>query len=469
MKTLDGYIRVSHVGKRDRDGDGFYTVKDQRKAIEAWAKANGSKIVAWHEDLDQSGGTLNRPGFSAALERARAGLTGGIVSAKLDRLSRSVVGLGTLLEDAQEHGFNVVAVDFGLDFRTSNGRLVANVLMAVAQWERERRGEDWSAARANAIERGVPNGPVPFGYRKGDDGRLVVHKREAAKVLEAFELRASGIGLVELSKRLGWSHSTVRARLADEVYLGVVRSGENRKEDAHEPIVPRELFYTVQAAKRALARSGETTAERLLVGLARCGGCGRTLKVVSGPKLKDGSRGQGYYCRDSAKDRCVCRGGASAAALDAHVVAFFERELATEGSVITAVESGDELVEAEAELAKAEAELEAYAVHVSATELGFRAGFEVRQARLVEARERVAILGTQARALPAFGGASVAEVWRDATTPERRAILAGYLDRVVVHGSATSGPLASRVDVYWSDGTPALIADPEARAGVTAS
>src|SRR5262245_44968311 len=100
MKTADAYIRVSRVA--GRSGESFISPGEQRSAIDEWAKRNHVQILEYHEDLDQSGGTLNRPGFQEALKRCRAGLTGGIVGAKLDRLTRSVAGLGSLLEDARE-------------------------------------------------------------------------------------------------------------------------------------------------------------------------------------------------------------------------------------------------------------------------------------------------------------------------------------------------------------------------------
>jgi DNA invertase Pin-like site-specific DNA recombinase len=59
-----------------------------------------------------------------------------VVVAKLDRLSRSVVDAGRLLDEARKRGFNIVALDLGLDLSTPTSELVANVLAAVAQWER---------------------------------------------------------------------------------------------------------------------------------------------------------------------------------------------------------------------------------------------------------------------------------------------------------------------------------------------
>ena len=59
-----------------------------------------------------------------------------LVVAKLDRLSRSVVDAGKLLADARKRGYNIVALDCGLDLSSPQGELVANVLASVAQWVR---------------------------------------------------------------------------------------------------------------------------------------------------------------------------------------------------------------------------------------------------------------------------------------------------------------------------------------------
>jgi hypothetical protein len=73
---IDGYIRVSRIA--GRSGESFISPDEQRRAIEAYAAAHKLEIVEWHTDLDQSGGTLDRPAFQAALDRCRRGETGGI-------------------------------------------------------------------------------------------------------------------------------------------------------------------------------------------------------------------------------------------------------------------------------------------------------------------------------------------------------------------------------------------------------
>jgi DNA invertase Pin-like site-specific DNA recombinase len=188
-KPMDAYIRVSRVA--GREGDSFISPDVQREAIEAWAKANGVEIANWYVELDESGKNRNRPQLTEALERARAGLTGGIVAAKLDRISRSLAHLGDLIEEARRGGWNIVALDLGLDLRSGNGKLVANVLGSVAEWELDRRTQDWNQAVTTAIGAGkYISAKPPIGYRKGKDGRLVVDPEVAPIIRQVFRLRA---------------------------------------------------------------------------------------------------------------------------------------------------------------------------------------------------------------------------------------------------------------------------------------
>ena len=93
-----------------RGGESFISPAEQRAAIDAWALATGTTISEWHEDLDESGGSLDRPGLQLALDRCDRGETGGIVAAKLDRLTRSVRDLGVLLDRAEAGGWNAAEI-----------------------------------------------------------------------------------------------------------------------------------------------------------------------------------------------------------------------------------------------------------------------------------------------------------------------------------------------------------------------
>ncbi len=449
MKTADGYIRVSRVA--GRNGESFISPDEQRAAIEAWARSTKTTILEWHTDLDQSGGTLERPGFVLALERCRAGVSGGIVAAKLDRLTRSVSDLGSLLEDAKACGYNLVALDLGLDLHSPNGELVANLIGSVAQWERKRRRDDWAVAQRNANERGVPNGRAPTGYRKRTDGRLEIDEQAAAKVREAFRRRAAGEPFASIGRSYSWSHSTTRQILANEAYLGVAKSGPHVNEKAHPPIVSEDEFRAANAARTlSPAATGELTRERLLQGLARCGGCGRTMKVVHRGRA-DGSRVSAYYCKDASSEPCAERAYVHADDLDAYVAEFFARALSRERHLIDVVAAGRDLEEAQVEQEKARAELHAYVENASALDPTlFQRGLDSRQRRLDDAQERVSDLAARVSRIPV--GGSLPTLWERFSVSERRDVLAGFVGRVVVSRGASSD-LASHVGIEWLDGT----------------
>src|SRR5581483_3445214 len=76
-------------------------------------------------------------------------------------LSRSVIDFARVLEEARKRGFNVVALDLGLDLSTPQGELVANVLASVAQWERRIIGQRTREALAVKKRQGVAIGRPP--------------------------------------------------------------------------------------------------------------------------------------------------------------------------------------------------------------------------------------------------------------------------------------------------------------------
>lgn len=102
----------------------------------------------------------NRPGLAAALKDVESGGIGGIVVAKLDRLSRSLRDFADLMHRAQSRGWNLVALDLGVDLSTAAGEFMANVMASAAQWERriigQRTRESLAVKRAQGTKLGRP-------------------------------------------------------------------------------------------------------------------------------------------------------------------------------------------------------------------------------------------------------------------------------------------------------------------------
>jgi site-specific DNA recombinase len=208
----------------------------------------------------------------------------------------------------------------------------------------------------DVVERGVLPWPeLPLGYRRGDDGILVVVPDEARATAEAFQLRATGASIRQvqaLLKRHGVdkSFSVTQRLLASRVVLGEIHFGALVNTEAHEPIVDRAVWDAVQAVK--VPRGPRPTSDRLLarLGVLRCGGCGARMTV--GSTTKRGYRRAIYRCPGTSD--CTNRAAISAAVAEQVVTDRVRVELANVQGRASAQRN---IWDAEAKLANANAAL----------------------------------------------------------------------------------------------------------------
>ena len=150
MRRVIGYVRVS-TADQGRSGLGL---EAQLGAIEAKASAKGWELLYTAKDV-ASGKSLNgRPELQAALVELKAHRADALLVSKLDRLSRSLIDFATMLETARKQGWHVVMLDLELDTSTPMGKLSANMLANVAQYEREMIGLRTKEALAVKRSRG---------------------------------------------------------------------------------------------------------------------------------------------------------------------------------------------------------------------------------------------------------------------------------------------------------------------------
>ena len=117
--TVIGYARVSTISQ---------TLEQQTEALTA---AGAGKI--FHDMM--SGARDDRPGLADCLQYLREGDT--LIVWRLDRLGRNMRGIINTLHDLTERGVTVKSLHDGVDTSTSTGRMVAGILMAIAEYERE--------------------------------------------------------------------------------------------------------------------------------------------------------------------------------------------------------------------------------------------------------------------------------------------------------------------------------------------
>ncbi len=109
---------------------------------------------------------MDRPGWAKLDAAIRKSQVASVVVWRIDRLGRTAKGLTALFEELHERQVNLVSLKDGLDLSTRAGRLMANVLASVAQYETEVRGERVRAGQIVARANGKRWGGSKPGVRK---------------------------------------------------------------------------------------------------------------------------------------------------------------------------------------------------------------------------------------------------------------------------------------------------------------
>jgi len=224
MRLL-GYARVS---TEDQAATGV-SLAAQAERLRMFADLYGHQLVAVVSDVG-SAKDMRRPALADVLARLRAGDADGLLVFKLDRLTRSLRDLLDLLDEFFAAGAQspraLLSVQEQIDTSTATGRMMVNLMMVIAQWERETIGERTREALRHKKVRGERVGGVPYGWKVGGDGRtLVPDAKEREAVCIARSCRRDGMSLRAIGEVLWargyrqrnggrWRPQTVKGLLA---------------------------------------------------------------------------------------------------------------------------------------------------------------------------------------------------------------------------------------------------------------
>ena len=194
-----GYVRVS----TDQQAQEGVSLDAQQVRIRAHCVSQDLDLVDIIVDDGYSAKSLERPGIKRALDLLTAKKADAIVVVKLDRLTRSVKDLGTLLDGYFREGlpWSLLSVSDSIDTRSAGGKLLLNVLMSVAQWEREAISERTQEAMNELKRRGIRTGGAAYGWQWSKEpdasGRkqLIPHPQEQAAVRRICDLHRQGLGI----------------------------------------------------------------------------------------------------------------------------------------------------------------------------------------------------------------------------------------------------------------------------------
>lgn len=195
-------------------GDSGLGLAAQRDKLTAEARHRGWDIVADVQDVSSGRKTNGRHGLEEALGMLKRHEADVLVCTRLDRLSRSVSDFARLMEQARRERWQFIALDLGLDTTTATGEMVANMLAALAQWERrlisERTKDALAVAKASGKKLGHPSPLTPQTRRKV----LALRRRGLSADSVAQRLNAEGVPTPSGKGR--WHETTVQRILDRE-------------------------------------------------------------------------------------------------------------------------------------------------------------------------------------------------------------------------------------------------------------
>lgn len=227
-----GYVRVS-TEEQAREG---VSIDAQTSKIRAYCELYDLELVQMFIEAGASAKSLKkRPALQEALDHlsrsSAQGYTSGLVVAKLDRLTRSVRDLDTLIStyfaENSKCQASLFSVADQIDTRSASGRLILNILTSVAQWERETIGERTKDALAHKRSKGERiSRRIPYGYQLADDGvrlepclteleaaRQAQHWHERGKPLRWIGSWLEGDGMLQRNGK-PWHPSSIKTLLA---------------------------------------------------------------------------------------------------------------------------------------------------------------------------------------------------------------------------------------------------------------
>ncbi len=212
------YTRKSTSEGLDHD---FNSLDAQREAAQAFIASQAHEgwicLPTRYDDGGFSGASIDRPALKRLLADIEAGQIDCVLTYKVDRLSRSLLDFAKLMETFDKHQVSFVSVTQQFNTAQSMGRLVLNVLLSFAQFEREIISERTRDKMAATRRKGKWTGGRPLlGYDLDPlQRRLVVNEHEARRIRDIFTLflnKQSLWPVVSELHRRGWRHKAWTTR-----------------------------------------------------------------------------------------------------------------------------------------------------------------------------------------------------------------------------------------------------------------
>ena len=283
------YARYSSSAQNDA------SIEQQVAECTQYARKNNLNVVTTFEDRAMSGRSDNRPGFQRMIRAAERGEFQVLLTYKSNRIARNMYDALRYENRLDKAGVKVVYCkeDFG---DNAAGRMALRVMMSINEFYSDNMAEDIRRGLKDSASKGKVVGAIPYGYKKGADGRPVIDEDIAPIIQEIFQRVMADEAYIDIANDLNargyrtqhgkqWGKSSFQTILHNERYTGVYIYGDIRIEGGIPAIIDEEVFAAVQkitsSRKASHARHRENE-DYLLTGKLFCGHCLGPMVGVSG-------------------------------------------------------------------------------------------------------------------------------------------------------------------------------------------
>jgi site-specific DNA recombinase len=308
----------------------FNSLDAQREACLAYIQSQRHEgwkcLPTRYDDGGYTGGNMDRPALKRLLADIEAGRIDCLVAYKIDRLSRSLLDFARIIGIFEKHHVSFVSITQQFNSATSMGRLVLNVLLSFAQFEREIISERTRDKIAATRRKGKWSGGLPvLGYDVDPQVlRLVVNPKEATRVRAIFDLYLEHQALLPVVRELErrrWRtkvwvtrkgrkmggrplvKTNLHKLLTNPTYAGKLRYKKELHNGEHPAIVDPAKWQKVQELLQRHRHKGSAERNRsgaILKGLLYCRTCGSAMSPTYSSK---GSKRYRYYVCSNVQKR----------------------------------------------------------------------------------------------------------------------------------------------------------------------
>ena len=297
MKNAAIYCRVS-TEDQVREG---YSLGEQLDKLKDLCKFRNYKVYGVYEDAGISAKDMDhRPEFKKMLEDVKNKKVNVIVSYKLDRLTRSVRDLETLISELEKYDCSLECAMDDINTSTANGRFFVRMLTVLSQLEIERVSERTKFGLVGAIKDGHIPVRKTLGFMR-DNKKLIINPNESDIVLRIFDLYLKGNSYQRIANIFNkenvlnkkWYDTTILKILSNPLYKGDYISGGRTGtpvlyEGVVEPIVSKKMWEECQVQTRKNTRNYTRRNDYIFFQKIMCSKCHRIMacKAPGGSKKK---------------------------------------------------------------------------------------------------------------------------------------------------------------------------------------